>query len=338
MKNYRRNRKRTKKKDHKNNKYEPISQWDKPTWVKDNNVIDYLSEDDDVIQNGKQKYVCISCCALREKQLEEELLVFCEKHDLAPHSTSDIISKWNEFAGPKQSMKIRGCYGDWDDANKRVAYLRRVHGGNHFIFIGEVGKWLPFDPDPDKIKNQNFYEEELNDMHEKYEMNRSKTKEHYETRKQELMRKARLEGSKWGQANYMKEKESFEAVEYKVKTADQQIAEFEEKIAQAKSSKKLALQKLEYMKEHPEVVEQKKEDIEDIIPEDIKEKILSNEIGDKTKEALKIHREIDQNRKPFVIQNPKDYKNETIKEENVINKTFTDNILPHEMRKDIKKI
>lgn len=295
--------------------YTPQSQWEKPTWVKENKVIDYLSEDDEEdkgIENFKaktqkfgttQKWVCVSCCSLKDRQLEEEIQNFCEKNGYDVKQSSDIISKWMDFSNPKRSFKVRGCYADWDMANERVAYLRRVHGGNHFIFIGEMGKWLPFDPDPNSIQNQNYFESQLNELHEGYERNAAKSKEHFESRKQELMRKARLEGSKWGQENYMKEKETKEAVEFKVKSAEEQIAEFEEKIKEAQRSKQLAVDKLEYMKEHPEVLLQPSVSIEDVMPQDIQKDILSQELSKKAQEAISIHREIDANRLPMP-QNP----------------------------------
>ena len=293
------------------------SQWEKPTWVKDNKVIDYLSEDDEEdkgIENYKakvqkfgntQKWVCVSCCSLKDRQLEEEIQNFCEKNGYDVSRSSEIISKWMDFSNPKRSFKVRGCYPDWDMANERVAYLRRVHGANHFICIGEMGKWLPFDPDPNLIKNQNYFESQLNELHEGWERNQAKAKEHFEVRKQELMRKARLEGSKWGQENYMKEKETKEAVEFKVSSADQQIAEFEEKIKEAQRTKQLALEKLEYMNQHPEVLLQPVVSIEDVMPHEEQKDVLSKEISMKTQEAISIHREIDTNRLPMPQNPPK---------------------------------
>lgn len=298
-------------KSKKDSSYTPQSQWEKPTWVKENKVIDYLSEDDEEdkgIENYKakvqklgsgQKFVCVSCCSLKDRQLEEEMQIFCEKNGYDMKQSSDIISKWMEFSNPKRSFKVRGCYPDWDMANERVRYLRSVHGANHQIYIAESGKWLPFDPDPNSIQNQNYFESELNELHEGWERNQAKAKEHFETRKQDLMRKARLEGSKWGQENYMKEKETKEAVEFKVKSADEQIAEFEDKIKEAQRAKQLALEKLEYMEQHPEVLLQPQISIEDVMPSDIQNDILSKQLSTKTQEAISIHREIDANRLPM---------------------------------------
>ena len=305
------------------------SQWEKPTWVKDNKVVDYLSEDDEedkgvqdyrakVQKHGStQKFVCVSCCSLKDRQLEEEIELFCEKNGYDHKQTKDVITKWMEFSNAKRSFKVRGCYPDWDMATERIEYLRRVHGANHYMFVGEVGKWLPFDPDPNLIQNQNYYESELNELHGGEEKNRAKAKEHFETRKQELMRKARLEGSKWGQENYMKEKETKEAVEFKITSADQQIEEFEAKVKEAQRAKQLAIEKLEYMKEHPEVLIQPAISIEEVMPKDIQEEVLAKELSKRTQDAINVHREIDQNRLPLP-QNPQTQQTSNVEEINNI--------------------
>lgn len=305
---------------------EVTSKWDRPTWVKENNVVDYLSEDDDI---PNQKYVCLSFCALRDKQREELLRTFCQKNGLDYTETSDIIDKWTEIDNPMKSIKIRGSYSEWDNANDRVKYLRRTHGGNHFIYVGEVGKWGPFDPDPDKVQNQNYYEQQLNALHEGYEMNRAKTKEHFETRKQELVRKARLEGSKWGQDHLIKKPEPLQAVEQRVKSADEQIEEFMEKIKEAERAKKLALEKLEYMKEHPEtVVEAEQDDIEEVMPDEEKKRVLAKKTA-----RPELLDEIDAQRKPFKIEKQQQGSVGGADGRNPIEEV----IIPSEARKDIQE-
>jgi hypothetical protein len=41
----------------------------------------------------------------------------------------------------------------------------------HNIFIGEVGKWLPWDPSPNAIANQEYAEDQLNQLMKKYKEN-----------------------------------------------------------------------------------------------------------------------------------------------------------------------
>jgi hypothetical protein len=41
----------------------------------------------------------------------------------------------------------------------------------HNIFVGEVGKWLPWDPEPSQVAEQEYAEEELNTLMKKYKEN-----------------------------------------------------------------------------------------------------------------------------------------------------------------------
>lgn len=61
------------------------------------------------------------------------------------------------------AIKIRGVYETEEEAKKRALELQKIDPYFH-IFIGDVGRWLPLDPAPDRAKNQVYYEKELNDL------------------------------------------------------------------------------------------------------------------------------------------------------------------------------
>jgi DNA polymerase I-like protein with 3'-5' exonuclease and polymerase domains len=52
-----------------------------------------------------------------------------------------------------------------------------------------MGKWLPFNPSPDSIKDSEYGNEELNNMMKSYIENQEKAKLFHEHRKNELVRK-----------------------------------------------------------------------------------------------------------------------------------------------------
>ena len=52
--------------------------------------------------------------------------------------------------------------------------------------------------------------------------------------------RARVEGSKWGQEQLLKRKETKKEVEYRVKAAEEDIAQYTEKIERANNLKKQA--------------------------------------------------------------------------------------------------
>ena len=125
-------------------------------------TVDYLYEDPQV---PNQKFVCIS--VLTPKNFKQE--------DGKPPVT---IS----------TMKVRGCYDTYEEAKKRADFLRNIDS-NVNVYVGEVGKWLPFDYDPEKAKDHDYQNKRLNEMMKGYLENQEKAKEFHEQRKNEMIQK-----------------------------------------------------------------------------------------------------------------------------------------------------
>lgn len=135
----------------------------------DNKQIDYLTEDPII---STQKFVCISF--LKPSSVDE-------KHK----------SKGVTVCG----IKIRGSYDTYDEAQKRAAFLQKCDP-YHNIYIGEVGKWCPFDDDPEKAKDSEYMNKELNDLMKSYKTQQEEAKEFHEIRKREMVNKALEEVNK----------------------------------------------------------------------------------------------------------------------------------------------
>jgi len=119
---------------------------------------DYLYEDP-VINN--QKFVCISI--LTPKNFKEPTTM--------------------------HTLKVRGSYESYEEAKKRGDYLRNIDP-HISVYVGEVGKWLPFEDNPDNAKEQNYQNQRLNNMMKGYLENQEKAKEFHEQRKNEMILKA----------------------------------------------------------------------------------------------------------------------------------------------------
>ena len=76
----------------------------------------------------------------------------------------------NKFHTSVRGMKVRGVYSTTAEAEMRAKKLQRSDP-LHNIFIGEVGKWLPWDPSPNAIANQEYAEDQLNQLMKKYKEN-----------------------------------------------------------------------------------------------------------------------------------------------------------------------
>ena len=87
------------------------------------------------------------------------------------------------------TFKVRGAYETVDEAQKRIQYLNSIDN-NVNIYLAEVGKWCPFEDDPEKAKDSVYKDEELNRLMKGYKENQEKGKQLFEQRKAEMVSKA----------------------------------------------------------------------------------------------------------------------------------------------------
>ena len=85
-----------------------------------------------------------------------------------------------------RGVKCRGVFSTYDEAKRHADKLQKKDPLFN-IFVGEVGKWLPWDPDPNSIDDNQYREKELNDLMMKYKEEREKTKLAEEERKQKMI-------------------------------------------------------------------------------------------------------------------------------------------------------
>jgi hypothetical protein len=116
---------------------------------------DYLFEDPPV---SNQKFVCIS--VLTPKNFKEETNM--------------------------HTLKVRGSYDTYEEAKKRADFLRNIDS-NINVYVGEVGKWLPFEDNPENAKDHDYQNKRLNNMMKGYLENQEKAKEFHEQRKNEMI-------------------------------------------------------------------------------------------------------------------------------------------------------
>jgi len=76
----------------------------------------------------------------------------------------------NEFRTTVRGLKIRGTFSSKEEAVARSKKLQRMDPV-HNIFVAEVGKWLPWDPEPSQVGEQEYAEEKLNTLMKNYKQN-----------------------------------------------------------------------------------------------------------------------------------------------------------------------
>ena len=105
------------------------------------------------------KYVCLS---------------FLTPKDKASHSVTGI--------------RFGGAFATYDEACKQAKAIQALDTYHH-VFVGEGGKWLPFDPDPnsESVKDSEYADEKLNELMKGHKETQEKAKIFHELRKTEKM-------------------------------------------------------------------------------------------------------------------------------------------------------
>lgn len=100
---------------------------------------DYLLEDKPITN---QKFVLLSI-------LTND---FLKPHEDDTEEIKELKDK-KRLTLTTNGIKVRGCFESYEDAVERAEKLK-VIDPYHNIYIGEMGKWLPFEDDPEKLKMQ----------------------------------------------------------------------------------------------------------------------------------------------------------------------------------------
>ena len=172
--------------------------------------IDYLEVDKQV---PGQSYVCLSFLSPEKLILQKnEFYVhsFLKSISKEYNKTQDeLVSEYDQFLYSHKEelneefntkvdfktsvrgIKIRGTYSSLREAQVRAKVLQKIDDKFH-VFVGQVGYWLPWDPNPDSVKDQEYQEDQLNQLMKKYDENRESKEEYYEIDKSEWMTSARF--------------------------------------------------------------------------------------------------------------------------------------------------
>ncbi len=93
----------------------------------------------------------------------------------------DEFYAMNDFRTSVRGVKVRGVYGNPKEAELKAKKLQ-TKDKYHNIFIGDVGKWLPWDPQPHEIADQEYAQDELNTLMRKYKENEDSREKFFEER------------------------------------------------------------------------------------------------------------------------------------------------------------
>jgi len=142
----------------------------------------------DTVMDSLQKYFKEKQSDLTQTKLKElyDDFMFANKEKL-----EEEFFTLNEFRTSVRGLKVRGSYNSKEEAVARSKKLQRADP-IHNIFVAEVGKWLPWDPAPADVPEQEYAEEQLNTLMKKYKEN-EEARELFERENREASKKKTVE-------------------------------------------------------------------------------------------------------------------------------------------------
>ena len=248
--------------------------------------IDYLEVDENI---PGQNYVCLSFISpeslikdkegfkvtkflqsyckenkLKFEEVYEQYKGFCYKHE---DKLQRDFDEQHNFQTSLRGIKVRGVFDTKDAAENRAKKLSTLDSSFH-VFIGQVGYWLPWDPNADKVESEHFQNSQLNEMMEKYQENNVNRDIFYEDQKREKVKAAQEEALK-------KKKENEEKLAAKLDSIDDYDIEkinedpVEEPVEESDIKETLKDVVNDVVKEEPDVVkEEPVRDSNNILPEE----------------------------------------------------------------------
>ena len=124
----------------------------------------------------------------KESKLLEayETFIFKNKKKL-----EDDFFAANSFRTTVQGLKVRGVYDTYNEAVARAKTLQKLDPSFN-VFVGQVGFWLPWDPEPQDIQNQEYADEQLNTLMKQYKNNEADRDEFYAKTKSDRLAGAKV--------------------------------------------------------------------------------------------------------------------------------------------------
>lgn len=97
----------------------------------------------------------------------------------------------NEFRSTMRGIKVRGVFSSESEASVRAKKLQKSDPSFN-IYMGTVGKWMAWEPDPNKVSDQEYANDELNALMKKYRENEEHRDQFYTEQKRNRVEAAKV--------------------------------------------------------------------------------------------------------------------------------------------------
>lgn len=141
----------------------------------------------DVLVEEFQQYVRKNMRDLADSKVQEEFDNFLFTH--GSKLEEEFFTK-NEFRTTMRGIKVRGVFASEAEAAARAKRLQKADPSFN-IYQGYVGKWMAWEPDANKVGDQEYANEELNTLMKKYRENEESREVFYNEQKKSRMGNAK---------------------------------------------------------------------------------------------------------------------------------------------------
>lgn len=145
----------------------------------------------DTLVEEFQQYTRKNTRELSESTLKEDYESFIFKNGA---KLEDEFFKNNEFRTTIRGIKVRGVFSSDVEASARARRLQKSDPTFN-IYMGAVGKWMAWEPEPNNVADQEYANEQLNTLMKKYRENEENREVFYNEQK-----KSRIGTAKTAQA------------------------------------------------------------------------------------------------------------------------------------------
>lgn len=138
-----------------------------------------------------EAFVKTNMSDFKEATMEEAYKTFLFKNQ---KRLEDEFFSANEFRTTVQGVKVRGTYDTYNEAVARAKTLQKLDSSFN-VYVGQVGFWLPWDPEPHEVADQEYADDQLNTLMKKYNENEQKRDELYAEQKISRQGNAKTRGA-----------------------------------------------------------------------------------------------------------------------------------------------
>lgn len=158
--------------------------------------LSFVSPSDDMYEKKETFFFHKFLKSAADKYKYDFREMFAEYCNFKKQYSDKLQEDFNKLVANKtnlRGLKVRGIFETLDEAQQRARTLRETDEYFH-VFVGQVGYWIPFDPDPELLENQEYMESELNNLVKKNQENQVLAKKYFEDRKNQLVEDAMKQG------------------------------------------------------------------------------------------------------------------------------------------------